>query len=238
MKRARPAAPSSSSRTSGARCTRATCSSTRSACCWRARSCASWRATTRCSSSCCRLHDQALAALRAAVVRHGLQGLQIYPPTDLAAASVRIRSRSLMGVPLQEAALDAGPAQAEQAVNRSPEGEACRRAFAAMLGRRDDFAAVAATWNACRSIPAIGAPRPCAAGRDAARAGPHDLRDRQPPRGARAAKTRSGCGRERRASAPTGLQARCLACPRCRASHSGVRQCGTLQTKCWRATLG
>jgi len=88
------------------------------------------------------LHDEALATLRAAVVRHGLQGLQIYPPSDLATASLQIRGRSLMGVRLQNAALDTGAAQAEIAVNRSPEAEACRRAFAAVLAAATTIAAV------------------------------------------------------------------------------------------------
>jgi len=89
------------------------------------------------------LHDEALAALRAAVVRHGLQGLQIYPASDLAAASVRIRSRSLMGVPLQDATLVVGDDEARPAVNRSPEAEACRRAFAAVLAAATTVAGVA-----------------------------------------------------------------------------------------------
>lgn len=88
------------------------------------------------------LYDEALAALRAAVVRHGLQGLQLYPPIDLATASVRTRGRSLMGVRLQNAALDSGAALAEDTVNRSPEAEACRRAFAAVLAAATTIAAV------------------------------------------------------------------------------------------------
>lgn len=86
-------------------------------------------------------HDAALAALRDAVLRHGLQGLQIYPATDLSGAGLATRGRSLMGVRLQDAALDRGAAAHDQAVDRSPEAEACRRAFAAVL---DAAAAVAA----------------------------------------------------------------------------------------------
>jgi V/A-type H+-transporting ATPase subunit D len=88
------------------------------------------------------LYDQALVALRAAVVRHGLQGLQLYPPIDLSAAAVRTRGRSLMGVRLQDATLDTGAALAEDSVNRSPEAEACRRAFAAVLAAATTIAAV------------------------------------------------------------------------------------------------
>lgn len=86
-------------------------------------------------------HGAALAALRAAVLRHGLQGLQIYPATDLSGARLATRGRSLMGVRLQDATLERGAAAHEEAVDRSPEAEACRRAFAAVL---DAAAAVAA----------------------------------------------------------------------------------------------
>jgi V/A-type H+-transporting ATPase subunit D len=88
------------------------------------------------------LHEEAAAALAAAVARHGLHGLQVYPPTDLAAASVRVIAHSLMGVRLQDASLDAGDAGSDDAVNRSPEAEACRRAYAALLTTAAEAAAV------------------------------------------------------------------------------------------------
>jgi V/A-type H+-transporting ATPase subunit D len=83
-----------------------------------------------------------LTALRLAVTRHGLQGLLIYPPADLSPARVRVESRSLMGVRLQQAVLERGDAAAASAVNRSPEAEACRRAFAAVLEAAAAIAAV------------------------------------------------------------------------------------------------
>ena len=79
------------------------------------------------------LHEAALDALRAAVLRHGVQGLQVYPPADLSSSSVRRRARSLMGVRLQVAKLDGTTPPAPPAVDRSPEGEACRRAYAAVV---------------------------------------------------------------------------------------------------------
>jgi V/A-type H+-transporting ATPase subunit D len=88
------------------------------------------------------LHEDALTALRLAVTRHGLQGLLIYPPADLSPARVRVESRSLMGVRLQQAVLERGDAAAASAVNRSPEAEACRRAFAAVLEAAAAIAAV------------------------------------------------------------------------------------------------
>jgi len=90
------------------------------------------------------LHERARAALRAAVLRHGLQGLQVYPAGDLGAAPLRVRARALMGVRLQEAALDATAAvRAPPSVERSPEGEACRDAFAAVVSAAAALAAVA-----------------------------------------------------------------------------------------------
>ena len=88
------------------------------------------------------LHDAALAALRAAVARHGLQGLQIYPATDLAQAQVLTRTHALMGVRLQQAELEGGAAPAVVAVNQSPEAEDCRRAFAAVLAAAATIAAI------------------------------------------------------------------------------------------------
>jgi len=87
-------------------------------------------------------HDEALAALRAAVLRHGLQGLQIYPATDLSGAQLVTRERWLMGVRLQDAVLERGEATHEEAIDRSPEAEACRRAFAAVLDAAAGVAAV------------------------------------------------------------------------------------------------
>ncbi len=88
------------------------------------------------------LHEVALASLRAAIARHGLQGLQVYPPADLAAAQLHTHAHALMGVRLQEAEFETGAAQADEAVNRSPEAEACRRAFAAVLAAAATIAAV------------------------------------------------------------------------------------------------
>jgi len=90
------------------------------------------------------LHERASEALRAALLRHGLQGLQVYPPADLGAARLRVQPRALMGVRLQEAQLDVGAATAAaQSIERSPEAQACRDAFAAVLAAAAAVAAVA-----------------------------------------------------------------------------------------------
>ena len=86
-------------------------------------------------------HDAALDALRAAVQRHGLQGLQVYPPSDTAPIAIDRRTRSLMGVRLQSVTLAGAALPAPPAVDRSPEGEACRRAFAAAMAAAAPLAA-------------------------------------------------------------------------------------------------
>jgi V/A-type H+/Na+-transporting ATPase subunit D len=92
---------------------------------WRA----AWRAARR--------------ALRAAIARHGLQGLQLYPAAELA-ATLNTQRRTLLGVTLQSATLVSAPSLTvlEPAANPSPEAEACRRAFAGLLPLATEMAAL------------------------------------------------------------------------------------------------
>jgi V/A-type H+/Na+-transporting ATPase subunit D len=87
--------------------------------------------------------DAAVAALQRAVARHGLDGLQVYPPAALGAAAVRRVPRSLMGVALQRAEFVADPVPIPPAVDRSPEAEVCRRAFRQLLAHAAPLAAAA-----------------------------------------------------------------------------------------------
>ncbi len=87
-------------------------------------------------------HSAATEALEAAIARHGLHGLQVYPAADIAGANLRDTRRALMGVRLQEVALDIVTMTALPAFDPSPEAEACRRAFAALLGAAAPLAAV------------------------------------------------------------------------------------------------
>lgn len=87
------------------------------------------------------LQTAAGGALRAAVARHGLQGLEVVPPAQ-SAQTVQIERRALLGVPMLAAAL-AGPTPvAPPAVNPSPETRACRRAYAALLPKLTELAAI------------------------------------------------------------------------------------------------
>lgn len=78
-------------------------------------------------------YGTAATALQAAVARHGLHGLQVYPPEDLEPSELARAPRSLMGVRLQDATWRAQPLPAPPAFDASPEAEACRRAYAAVL---------------------------------------------------------------------------------------------------------
>ena len=86
------------------------------------------------------MHDAALDALRAAVLRHGLEGLQVYPPADLSRRCASTRTLADGRAPAGGGARAARRAGAA-AVDRSPEGEACRRAFAAVLAAAVPLAA-------------------------------------------------------------------------------------------------
>ena len=79
------------------------------------------------------LQEEAPAALRDAVTRHGLQGLQCYPALILPGDAVRIRRRALLGIALQDAALEGAPAAVAPPVDPSPEAEICRALHVKML---------------------------------------------------------------------------------------------------------
>ena len=87
--------------------------------------------------------DATTRALAAAVARHGLEGLQVYPPGDLAHAIATRRQRSLMGVRLVEASLDANLSVADAPVDPSPEAERLRLACVLLAERSAPLAAVA-----------------------------------------------------------------------------------------------
>jgi V/A-type H+-transporting ATPase subunit D len=78
-------------------------------------------------------HEVALKALQAAVARHGLEDLQVYPALDQSGATLRLETSSIMGVRLQHATWHPSGAATPSSVETSPEGEACRRAFVALI---------------------------------------------------------------------------------------------------------
>jgi len=94
--------------------------------------------------------DAAVVALQSAVARHGLEGLQIYPATALGGAQLRRRPRSLMGVTLQQAEWIAASGTPPPGVARSPEAEACRRAFGRLIAQAAPLAAAAGNLERLR----------------------------------------------------------------------------------------
>lgn len=88
-----------------------------------------------------RADETSRAALARAARRHGLEGLQCYPADDLGPAALQIQARTLMRVPLQEAALGASTT-APAAANPSPEANDCRERYAALVREAAGLAAV------------------------------------------------------------------------------------------------
>jgi len=86
--------------------------------------------------------DEVTRALVAAIARHGLDGLQLYPAGDLDDARLAQRQRSLMGVRLVEATFSTQAASAPPAIDASPEAERCRIACTALVGHAVALAAV------------------------------------------------------------------------------------------------
>jgi V/A-type H+-transporting ATPase subunit D len=75
------------------------------------------------------LYRQALGALAAALGRHGLEGLWLYPPLATPKDRICRRDHGVLGVPLVDLTLEADPGQADPAVLASPEAEHCRQVF-------------------------------------------------------------------------------------------------------------
>ncbi|RPH62426.1 MAG: ATPase [Burkholderiales bacterium] len=75
------------------------------------------------------------AALRGALQRHGLEGLQAYPPAAVSPDAPTLARTQFLGVAQLAAAFEPHIVDAEDtAVDPSPEARACRDAFVALLG--------------------------------------------------------------------------------------------------------
>lgn len=83
----------------------------------------------------------AFDALQGAIVRHGLHGLQVSPVAELGEARLVRTPWTLMGVPLQTAALEREPVVAPAAMDASFALDGCRRAFAALFAAAAPLAA-------------------------------------------------------------------------------------------------
>ncbi len=104
----------------------------------------------RLAAAFARCHDAAMAALQAAVARHGLEGLQLYPATMATDTRVRRTGSALMGVRLQEAAIDVFASTPAGSAEQSPEAETCRRLFAELIEAAAPLAACAGNLERLR----------------------------------------------------------------------------------------
>ncbi|MEK8089112.1 V-type ATP synthase subunit D [Thermithiobacillus plumbiphilus] len=88
------------------------------------------------------LHRRAATALREALLRHGLDGLEVYPAPASGDAGLNIKSRNFLGVHLLTAELQPGSAtDAPSPINPSPEAERCTPLFQELVSRATALAA-------------------------------------------------------------------------------------------------
>ena len=92
----------------------------------------------------------ATQALKAAVARHGLDGVQVYPAVPMENAEVRINRRMLLGVRLLDAAFHGELGRAPEAEHPSPEAGRCRDLFAALMRQSAGLAALAGNLERLR----------------------------------------------------------------------------------------
>ena len=88
-----------------------------------------------------RLDADARDALRSAIGRHGINGLQVYAVSPTG-ARVGLHGRSLLGVALVSARLERSATPIHHAVHASPEASACRAAHHHLASRLVELAAV------------------------------------------------------------------------------------------------
>ncbi len=90
------------------------------------------------------LQVRAEDTLRAALGRHGLQGLALYPldPASMGGLALNIRKSSVMGVPLVDVVTDIRLPVVVDPLLRTPEADACARAHADLLRVGTELAAV------------------------------------------------------------------------------------------------
>jgi V/A-type H+-transporting ATPase subunit D len=86
---------------------------------------------------------EAARTLQAALARHGLAELNLHPVPDIAATSLAMRTRPVMGVKIATATLAGGREPPIPPDWGSPEATACAAAFARLLGLAPQVGAAA-----------------------------------------------------------------------------------------------
>jgi len=89
-------------------------------------------------------------ALRAAIARHGLHGIEVYPAAALENVALQLHEQRLLGVRLLAASLDANLSASRGALVPSPEAERCRGLFLALLKQAAVLAAHASNLERLR----------------------------------------------------------------------------------------
>jgi V/A-type H+-transporting ATPase subunit D len=84
---------------------------------------------------------EARRSLEAALLRHGLEGLSVYPALAGQCVELRLQRSSLLGVALCRGEAEVRTFAAPAAVFPSPEAEACRAAFVALAAAAAPLAA-------------------------------------------------------------------------------------------------
>jgi V/A-type H+-transporting ATPase subunit D len=87
--------------------------------------------------------DRARAALEAALVRHGVDELSVYPRTLATDAALTTSTGSFLGTRLVEATLALPAPHHPAPINPSPEASACARHFAELITQAAPLAALA-----------------------------------------------------------------------------------------------
>ena len=95
-------------------------------------------------------YRRAEEALRQAVGRIGLDGVQLYPAAAPVSGDMRLETRSILGVVSHEVACRMDPLQAPEAVWTCSEAETCRQIFRDLIPRAAKLAAMAGNLERMR----------------------------------------------------------------------------------------
>lgn len=91
-----------------------------------------------------RANGSAREALKAALARHGLEGLQVYPAAGETDTRLERDARMVLGLRLQDLHLAVDPAPAPAAERATAQAETCRERFLALLQRAVELGGSAA----------------------------------------------------------------------------------------------
>ena len=93
---------------------------------------------------------EAAVALRSAIARHGLDGVQVYPPAAFGTDTLQRVTRQLLGVPLVSVGWATTTGTVAPAAWASPEGERSRELFSLLLREAAPLAAHAGNLERLR----------------------------------------------------------------------------------------